>query len=158
MVCTDKDLLLKRIMDLKEVLTPIKARVLDLVLAERIAQRLTGYAPECEKCRAYIPVFLSSLSGLKKEEKTKAAFKGYHQTVQEIKYHLQKVHNLIPDGHYAGGYMSLGVAWGLLLGVVISFALKNYAFLGTGMPIGIGVGYSVGASKDEKAKTAGLVI
>ena len=48
-------------------------------------------------------------------------------------------------------YLSLGISFGLLLGVGISLVLDNWAFIGAGMAFGVAIGVALDVStKNEK--------
>lgn len=50
-------------------------------------------------------------------------------------------------------YLSLGISFGLLLGVGISISMDNWGLIGAGLAIGIAIGVALDAAKkDEKPK------
>lgn len=56
--------------------------------------------------------------------------------------------------HKQGHFISLGLLWGVPLGVVFGTIFKNMAFIGIGIPIGL----SIGAAIEESYKKKGLII
>ncbi|WP_029033864.1 hypothetical protein [Salinimicrobium terrae] len=73
--------------------------------------------------------------------------------------HLEKKHGLVSRNHYATLWLPLGMsAFGLPIGALISIITGNVAFIGVGLPIGIGIGSFYGASLDKKAEREGRVL
>lgn len=50
--------------------------------------------------------------------------------------------------------MGAGIAIGLPIGMTISFALNNFAFIGVGLAIGVAIGVAI----EENAKKKGQII
>jgi len=77
------------------------------------------------------------------------------ELVRVIKAHQVKILKLleeelkiVPKNHYRNLWMAIGLsAFGLPLGVVFGTALKQMAFLGIGLPIGM----TIGVEMDKKA-------
>jgi len=86
--------------------------------------------------------------------------KNFAKTIKEkenkIIEHIEKQINLIPKNHYRKRWLALGIgAIGLPIGVALVSALGNMGLLGTGLPIGGGIGIVVGSSMDKKAFNKG---
>jgi hypothetical protein len=65
---------------------------------------------------------------------------------------LEKKLNIVPKNHYRNQWMSLGMSlFGLPWGVVLSIITNNWAFVGIGLPFGMGIGILVGSKKDKEA-------
>lgn len=73
--------------------------------------------------------------------------------------HLEKNHNLVPENYYKNLWFPLGMSvFGLPIGVVMFITLDNPAFIGIGLPIGLGIGSFYGSHLDKKAEKEGRVI
>jgi len=62
-----------------------------------------------------------------------------------------------PEGHFVGLWTGLGIAMFAGLGVPLSIALDNFAFIGIGPAIGVGVGIAIGQSIEDKKKKEGKI-
>ena len=62
-----------------------------------------------------------------------------------------------PEGHFIGLWMCIGVAVFTALGVAISAAIQNFAFIGIGPAIGVGFGLPVGQAMENKYKEQGKI-
>ena len=48
--------------------------------------------------------------------------------------------------------MAIGIAlFGVVLGTVFGVVMDNMAFIGLGIPLGVGIGLTIGRRKDKKA-------
>jgi len=62
-----------------------------------------------------------------------------------------KYYKLVGKGYYQREWMSYGISFGLLLGVIIYSISKNPAFIGIGLAIGLSIGLGIGYKLDKKA-------
>ena len=62
-----------------------------------------------------------------------------------------------PQGHFLGLWTGLGVAFFAGIGVPISIALDNFAFVGIGPAIGIAIGISIGQALENKYEKEGKI-
>lgn len=63
---------------------------------------------------------------------------------------------LVTKDYYRNFWMSVGMAvFGIPFGVAFSSVLKNYAFIGIGLPIGLSIGIAIGTSKDKQVISEG---
>ena len=82
-----------------------------------------------------------------------------HKTEQDILELVRKKLGLVPENYYTYLWIPVGMAaFGLPLGTVISSLTGNPAFIGIGLPIGIGLGALLGSHLDQKAKKENKVI
>ncbi len=69
---------------------------------------------------------------------------------------IEKDHKLVSKNHYRTLWMLLGIsAFGLPLGVLFGYLIRNMGMLGIGLPIGMGIGILVGTVLDNKAEKEG---
>lgn len=98
--------------------------------------------------------FLNNTSTLNKDYK-----KAVKATKREILKWLEKELKLVPRNYYATIWTSLGMsAFGLPIGTALFAITDNPAFIGVGLPIGLGMGSMHGASLDKKAEAEGRVL
>lgn len=72
---------------------------------------------------------------------------------------VRKRSGLIPENYYTYLWMPVGMAgFGLPLGAFVFALTDNPAFIGIGLPLGIGMGGLLGAMLDNKAKKENKVI
>ena len=63
---------------------------------------------------------------------------------------------LFTKNYFLNFWMSLGMAvFGIPFGVAFSAVLKNFAFVGIGLPIGFSIGIGIGTAKDNQVKKEG---
>ncbi|MCX2720269.1 hypothetical protein [Lentiprolixibacter aurantiacus] len=62
-----------------------------------------------------------------------------------------------PEGHFVGMWMGIGIAIFTGLGVALSAALQNFAFIGVGPAIGVGFGLPIGQAIENKYKAQGRI-
>lgn len=68
----------------------------------------------------------------------------------------RKKFNLTTPNFYQTQWIGIGMtAFGIPFGLIFSFALDNFAFIGIGIPFGLSIGLALGAGKDKKAKEEG---
>jgi len=63
-----------------------------------------------------------------------------------------------PEGHFVGLWMALGIAIFSGLGIPLSIATENYAFIGIGPSLGIAIGLVIGQAIENKYKKEGRII
>ena len=63
-----------------------------------------------------------------------------------------------PEGHFLGLWMALGIAIFSGLGIPLSIATDNYAFIGMGPAIGIAIGLAIGQAIENKYKREGRIV
>lgn len=82
--------------------------------------------------------------------------KKIRKTSSGILKRVEKDLKLVPKNYYRGLWLALGMsAFGIPIGFAIALNIGNMAFLGTGFPIGMGIGIAVGTAMDKKALDAG---
>ena len=57
-----------------------------------------------------------------------------------------------PEGHFIGLWMAIGIAIFSGLGIPLSIATENYAFIGIGPSLGIAIGLVIGQAIENKYK------
>lgn len=78
------------------------------------------------------------------------------KTKKNVSSKMMKELKFVPKGYYQVIWMSIGMtAFGLPVGMALSVAVDNFAFLGTGLPIGFAIGIGIGISLDKKAAGEG---
>jgi hypothetical protein len=124
-----------------------------LELLLRVTRRVAEFNDECGECQLFqqeITVYVNELGNmihLADNTRRKKYAKRLKQTVR----HLKSEHKLVPKGHYAGIWTSIGTG----IGVAIGAGMDS---VGAGIPIGIGIGVAVGMMLDAKAKREDRVI
>ncbi len=69
---------------------------------------------------------------------------------------LEKQHKIVPQKYYQTLWMMFGfTAFGLPLGVIFGYIMKNMGLLGLGLPFGMVLGLIVGSRMDAKALAEG---
>ena len=63
-----------------------------------------------------------------------------------------------PEGHFIGLWMALGIVIFSGLGIPLSIATDNYAFIGMGPALGIAIGLAIGQAIENKYKREGRII
>ena len=64
--------------------------------------------------------------------------------------------HLFPKDYYRNYWMGTGMAVFVLpFGAVFSEILKNFGFIGIGLPIGFSIGIGIGTAKDQEVKKEG---
>lgn len=77
-------------------------------------------------------------------------------TENEIVDIIEQDVKVVPVGYYSKRWLAIGMsAFGISLGVIIGLITKNMAFLGIGLPIGLGIGAIIGRQMDSKAALEG---
>lgn len=72
----------------------------------------------------------------------------YLKLFKELKKHVKEKYGYVQKGSVQGEYMSLGIAFGLMIGV--AFSTINTAFIAIGLPIGVALGLSLGTQKEKE--------
>lgn len=63
---------------------------------------------------------------------------------------------IVPKNYFKKTWFVLGMTvFGLPIGAALGVSLRNMAFLGTGLPIGMSIGFAMGSNMDKKAKEEG---
>ena len=62
-----------------------------------------------------------------------------------------------PKGHFIGMWMGIGIAIFSGIGIPLSIALNNYAFVGMGPALGVAVGLSIGQGIETKHLKEGRI-
>lgn len=62
-----------------------------------------------------------------------------------------------PEGHFVGMWMALGIAIFSGIGIPLSIATENYAFMGIGPALGVAFGMSIGTGIEAKMKKQGKI-
>lgn len=121
---------------------------------KRIITRLDEFSSECEECRTVLVEVHEHIRGLlqKSGPLETADFKHHRVIMHRAAAHLQKSHKLVEEGSYVGMYMSLCIALGLPIGMLI------FDNIGLGMMIGVAIGVIIGSTKDADAKKKRLTI
>ncbi|MDX1315018.1 MAG: hypothetical protein R3356_05900 [Eudoraea sp.] len=66
-------------------------------------------------------------------------------------------HKQYPEGHFVGMWMGISMAIFTGLGVAISAVVQNFAFIGIGPALGVGVGLPIGQMVENKYKEEGKI-
>lgn len=125
-------------------------------MTERIILRLNSFT-ECSECRTFIEEYTSIIQEMNRDLNIELN-KKYNLLQKKALNHLQKNHKLITPRYYTNLCMACGIGIGLPLGIVFSNLLGQVAYIGFGLPIGAGIGLSIGSALDAKAKKDGLMI
>jgi len=70
---------------------------------------------------------------------------------------IEDVLEKYPKGHFVGVWLGIGMAIFSGVGVVISFALKNYGLISIGPVLGVAVATAIGQSIDNKYQKKGQI-
>jgi hypothetical protein len=69
---------------------------------------------------------------------------------------VEKELKLVPKNYYRNLWMAIGMsAFGMPIGIALSVALDNFAFIAIGLPIGMPIGMAVGSAMDKRAEEEG---
>jgi hypothetical protein len=63
-----------------------------------------------------------------------------------------------PEGHFVGLWIGLGIAIFSGLGIPLSVATENYAFIGVGPALGVAFGAAIGQAIENKYTKEGRII
>lgn len=151
---TKAEIILGRILNLKNSLGFKGIKMLDLDIFERIVLRLDSFKDECSVCNQFLDHLDNYFLSLeeKKDSISKEDLKRHKDIKTELIIHLTKQHKLIQKGQNLAIYMSLGMGVGAVLGLTV---LENPAI---GIPLGMAIGIGVGTLLDHSAKRIGKVI
>ncbi|MBH1940625.1 hypothetical protein I5677_06965 [Mobilitalea sibirica] len=143
--------------DLKEKKNNSKDRYmkpLNVDLLERITQRLIEFSDNCDECTNFITDLTDLLNDIiyKQEPLDKKDFMRFQSKLKVITQHMEKEHNLLPDGHYISMYLPLGISFGLIFGLIL------FDNISMGLPLGVAFGLIIGSSMDADAKKKGKTI
>ncbi len=150
----DLDQIKAIIVELKTIDNKKSSAKLDLNKCERLAEKLASLSKDCHECQQHLKEFNEHFIQLnqKKDQIDKADLKKHTQFIHHICSHLQKQHNLFPEGYYMGIYMSIGISLGIVFGLTI---FDNIAL---GIPIGMCLGIAIGTGLDADVKKKGKTI
>jgi hypothetical protein len=149
-----KDIVLKRIGEIRNIVDQKLAAKLSLNLLERFTVRAASFSNDCEECRDYlqeIDKWVSKIADTSGQLE-KPEWKDYQIILKRITDHMQKVHKLVPENYYMEIYMSMGISLGMVFGLSI---MHN---IGIGMCFGLAIGVALGSGMDSDAKKKGLTI
>ncbi|WP_241422607.1 hypothetical protein [Candidatus Contubernalis alkaliaceticus] len=148
-----KDNLLKITESLKENTDTKLAAKLKLDLLERFIKRIIEFSDDCIDCGNFIMQTERILKELDANPNSidQAALEVHHLNLKKIIAHLQSEHKLVKDGHYFETYLSMGVAFGFILGLLINNLALGFSF-------GLVIGTAIGSIQDANAKNKGLLI
>ncbi len=62
-----------------------------------------------------------------------------------------------PEGHFVGMWIGIGIAIFSGVGIPLSVATENYAFIGIGPGIGVAIGSAIGSSVEARYKQEGKI-
>ncbi|MGD1845575.1 MAG: hypothetical protein ACFB10_09310 [Salibacteraceae bacterium] len=86
------------------------------------------------------------------KDRTKALRKHYNAAIQL----LVKEMKLTPLNYHRDTWFVIGLAaFGTPLGIIVSFSLNSFAYIGLGFPFGMGLGMLLGMQMDKKAAREG---
>ncbi|TDQ19130.1 hypothetical protein DFQ04_0947 [Algoriphagus boseongensis] len=89
----------------------------------------------------------------------KALSKQVNSTFSAFLKDLNTQAGLYSPQHFQTLWMGIGMAaFGIPFGVAFSAILKNFAFIGIGIPIGLSLGIAIGAAKDNQIKKEGKLL
>lgn len=89
----------------------------------------------------------------------KASSRKINQSKRQLLSYLQKNEGIYAKNHFMTLYMAVGMtAMGLPAGIIFSFLIDNFAFIGLGLPIGLSLGLALGQKKDLQIKAKGKQI
>ncbi|KAB3532820.1 hypothetical protein [Alkaliphilus serpentinus] len=86
---------------------------------------MKAFSGDCKECKEFIDYLEGFLNTLKQHNMDENIYKDYHKRFKIIIVHLNKKHNLVSEGFYAGLYMSIGMSVGLLIGSAKDATLKK---------------------------------
>jgi hypothetical protein len=91
-------------------------------------------------------------------ESEKELRKQIKKTQSSILKLIEKEHKLVTKKHYRNTWFTLGMGFGVPLGVAFGTSLGNMGLIGIGIPIGMVIGMAVGSGMDKKAFEEGRQI
>ncbi len=121
----------------------------------RIAERLNNNEDDCIECRKHKIVMEDISLNLANYITTSPAKKReFEKKTDAIKNHLKLAHNIFPVYYYVGYFSFVGLASGIIIGLLLGFAFPNYFYqsLVFFLSIGLIAGYYSGNSKDNKVR------
>ena len=149
--------IIRQVDGLKGMLDPRQLKRYRLGLTPDVAGRVDELGAICPECQLLRRELSNLLTELQQAVQTsggapdKALRKDYQKRFAAVMKHLEKVHKLVPPGHYQGIWLAIGPSIGIAVGV----ALDN---TGIGIAVGTGVGLMLGSTLDARARKEGRVI
>ena len=131
-----------------------QAEKLQLPAISHLIDKLIELNIEDDQISQMIYEIMEVLNDFHSGDKTKR--KAYKSAYNKLTEHARSKHGLAAKGYYVNLYLSLGIAIGSGLGVALMSAV-NTAFFAIGIGAGISIGVAVGTSKENKAKSDGLL-
>lgn len=131
-----------------------EAKRLNLDKMQRVINKLQSFADGCQECANFLTEMDEHIERIMAAEgpMDKSALQAHKQLLSGMGSHLQKSHQLLPEGHYMSMYMSIGFALG------ISFGLTLMDNIAIGMSLGLCIGIAIGVAMDEDARKKGKSI
>ncbi|MGI6366235.1 MAG: hypothetical protein ACOX2G_11015 [Bacillota bacterium] len=137
---------------LQEVSDEKKYRLLFNKKLGRVIERLGAFS-QCPECKQYMSELNEALVEIISQGKLeRIAAKQLNAKIHAVIKHLERAHQLLPEGTYMVTFMSLGLSLGIVFGLLV---LDN---VGLGIPFGLGLGIAIGAALDADAKKKGKVL
>lgn len=119
---------------------------------EKVIQHL-GSFPQCPECNKDVTELNETIEGVIDQGQLGVdEAKQLNAVINTILAHLEKEHELLPEGHYISIYLPLGLSLGVAFGLTL---LDN---IGMGIALGLSLGVAIGASLDADAKKKGKVL
>lgn len=85
--------------------------------------------------------------------------KALNKVLNKVLEIVREKHQIVTKNYYRNLWMPIGMsAFGLPIGVALSVAVDNFAFIGSMLPIGLVIGMAYGSQLDKKAADENKVI
>ncbi len=148
------DQLISMLKELEGIVEKETAKKLEVKKCNRIIQKLHSFITDCEICEQYFNDLESRIIRIRDKEVqlTMGEIDQLKQEIDHISTHLQEEHKLVSSGYYLSIYMTMGMSLGVVLGLLV---LDNIALW---LPLGFGIGITVGAAIDADAEKKGMVL
>lgn len=125
----------------------------------KLAKRVDSFSTDCATCKYLKPNIEEISENLYEYLKGDViSRKKYEKKLDEINDHIRKVHQIFPKQYNLSLYSFLGVAGGLIFGLLIAFLIdKNFVKQGLilGFAFGLISGRIIGKIKDNGLKKEG---
>jgi tetrahydromethanopterin S-methyltransferase subunit B len=151
----------QRVDDVKSMLQALKstadeetAKKLQWEKCDRIIEKLSSFSSDCEACNEHLTDLEKHIIHLNSKSVSLAEddIIQLNQKSENISSHLQKEHKMVTSGYYLSIYMTTGMSFGVVLGLIL---FDNIALW---LPIGFGIGIAMGAAMDADAQKKGMVL